>query len=311
MRWFHEGVDRLYVGVMRPLVPSLFRRGSVSAPLRDHLSAVELQMPALTAAGRYSLTARTMVGDVQAGFRWRPALSATRPVLIFHHGLGEIPCEHTFRWIFRRRTPVDAHLVAIRAPFHRSHIDCCRGLASMDRLVAMCAVSVALIEAIRRALVERGAPASVVAGISLGGFVSLLHHLTYRSASRYVPLMAGPDLAHAMLATPCRGFLAPQALARDQHVRACLDFRKAFQASDSGHILPLLARHDLWMPYAHHQAVYAAKRVPVATIGRGHMTGSWAFAAMRAHLLGCLSALDAEAPAGSMAGAGRPSAADP
>src|SRR5262245_1754470 len=115
MRWLHEGVDRLYVGAMRPLVPRLFRRGSVSAPLREHLAGVELRMPPLTAAGRYRLAARTMVGDVQAGFRWRPASSATRPLLIFHHGLGEIPSDHTFRWIFRSRAGVDAHLVAIRA----------------------------------------------------------------------------------------------------------------------------------------------------------------------------------------------------
>src|SRR5262245_27690592 len=163
MRWLHEGIDRLYVGGMRRLVPPLFRRGSVSAPLQDHLAAVELQMPPLGADRRYAVMARTMVGDVQAGFRWHPASSATRPVLLFHHGLGEIPYDHIFRGIFRRRSPADAHLVAIRAPFHRSHIDCCRGLASLDRFMAMCAVSVTLIEAIRLAFVKRGAQGSVVA----------------------------------------------------------------------------------------------------------------------------------------------------
>jgi hypothetical protein len=283
MRWFHEGIDRLYVGAMRCVVPKLFRRGSVSAPLRDHLAAVQLQVPALATAGRYSLTAETMVGDVEAGFRWRPASSENRPVLIFHHGLGEIPSDHTFRGTFRR-APMDAHLVAIRAPFHRNYIECCRGLASLDRFMAMCAVSVSLIEAVRRAFVERGARGSIVAGISLGGFLTLLHHLTYGTASRYVPLMAGPDMAHALLSTPCRGLLAPQALARPEHLRACLDFRGAFEASDTQRVVPLLAGHDLWMPYAYHQAAYAAKGLPVAVISRGHMTGAWAFAGMRAHL---------------------------
>ena len=184
------------------------------------------------------------------------------------------------------------HLVAIRAPFHRSHIDCCRGLASLHRFLAMCAVSVTLIEAVRLAFAERGAQGSVVAGISLGGFVTLLHHLTYGSASRYVPLMAGPDLSHAMLSTPCRGLLAPQALAQPDHLRACLDFRQTFQDSDTRRILPLLvARHDVWMPCAHHQAAYAAAGVPVTLIDRGHMTGSWAFAGLRAHLLSVLHTL--------------------
>ena len=290
MRWFHEGVDRLYIGVMRRLVPPLFRRGIDSPPLHDHLAAVELQIPPLAADRLCSLTARSRVGDVQAGFRWRPAPSAAAPVLIFHHGLGEIPYDHTFRWTFRR-TPVDAHLVAIRAPFHRSHIDCCRGLASLDRLMAMCAVSLALTEGVRQALAERGAQGSVIAGISLGGFVTLLHHLTYGTASRYAPLFAGPELAHALLCTPCRGVLAPQALAQPEHVRACLDFRQAFRASDPQRIFPLLGRHDLWMPLAHHGAAYAAGGVPAATIDRGHMTGSWAFAGLRAHLLSVLRTL--------------------
>jgi hypothetical protein len=242
-----------------------------------------------------------MVGDVQAGFRWRPASNVDRPVLIFHHGLGEIPYDHTFRGIFRRRTPADAHLVAIRAPFHRSLIDCCRGLASLDRFLAMCAVSVTLIEAIRLAFVKRGAQGSVVAGISLGGFVTLLHQLTYGTANRYAPLMAGPDMAHTLLSTPCRGVLAKEALARPDHLLACLDFRDAFQASDAQRVFPLLARHDLWMPYAHHQAEYAANNLSVAIIDRGHMTGSWAFAPMRAHLLACLRAIAADDPVGGSA----------
>jgi hypothetical protein len=291
MRRFHEGVDGLYIGVMRLVMPAVFRCGSVSAPLRDHLAVVELRMPSLATAGHYNVAAQTMIGEVEAGFLWRPASSATRPVLIFHHGLGENPYDHTFRWIFRRRVPVDAHLVAIRAPFHRSYIDCCRGLASLDRFMAMCAVSVTLIEAVRQRLVERGARGSIIAGISLGGFVTLLHHLTCGTANCYAPLMAGPDLAHPLLSTPCRRLVAPQALAQPDHITACLDFRRAFQASDAQRVVPLLARHDLWMPYAHHQAVYAAKGVPVVPIDRGHMTGSWAFARLRDHLLARLREL--------------------
>jgi hypothetical protein len=207
MRWLHEGIDRLYIGAVHRLVPAVFRNGSIAAPLQDHLAATVLQMPRLSANRRSTLTARTLVGDVEAGFQWRSASSVDRPVLIFHHGLGEIPYDHTFRFIFRRRMAMDAHFVAIRAPFHRSHIDCCRGLASLNHFLAMCAVSIALIEAVRRAFVESGARSSVVAGIGFGGFLTLLHDLTYGTATRYAPLLAGPDLAHTLLSTPCRGFL--------------------------------------------------------------------------------------------------------
>ncbi|MBO0764527.1 MAG: hypothetical protein J2P50_08060 [Hyphomicrobiaceae bacterium] len=288
MRWFHEGVDRLYIEVMRLLIPPLFRSGSISPPLRDHLAALELQMAPLVAdRRRYTSTARTLVGDVAAGFRWRPGTNPSCPVLIFHHGLGEVPYDHTFRGIFRGRRPVDAHLVAIRAPFHRSHVDCCRGLASVSHFLAMCAVSVAHIEAVRSAFMARGARGCVVAGISLGGFLTLLHHLTYGTASCYAPLMAGPDFAYTFLSTPCRRLLAPRPAGQSLD----LDFSEAFRASDTQRIFPLLARHDVWMPFAHHQAEYAARNVPVAVIDRGHMTGSWAFADLRTHLLGLLEAL--------------------
>jgi hypothetical protein len=159
----------------------------------------------------------------------------------------------------------------------------------------MCAVSITLIEALRQAFRARGAR-SVVAGTSLGGFVSLLHHLEHGTADRYAPLLAGPDLACSLLSTPFRAFVAPSALAEPDAVLACLDHRTAFRASDAGRVLPLLARHDQCMPYAHHQPEYAARGVEVASLDRGHMTGSMAFATLRVHLLACLSSLAAEDP---------------
>ena len=295
MLWFHEGVDRLYIGVMHRLLPPIFRYSCTSPSLQEHLAAVGLRMPPLDIRRRHVVAARTSVGDVQAGFRVRLGARPELPLLIFHHGLGEIPHNHTFRGIFPRHMPVDAHLVMVQAPFHRSHIECLRGLATLSRFLAMCAVSVALIEALRLAFAARGAQGCLVAGISLGGFVTLLHHLSHGTASRYAPLLAGPDLAHAFLSTPCRGFLTPQARAHPADLPARLDFRQAFRASDTRHILPLLGQYDLWMPCAHHQAEYAANGVPVAMIDRGHMTGSWAFARLRAHLLACLARVSEEA----------------
>lgn len=292
MRWFHEGIDRLYVALMCHIIPPLFRGASTSPALHEHLAAVQLQIPPLAADGRHKLTVRTMVGDVTAGFRLRLGSREALPVVIFHHGLGEIPHDHTFRGIFPRRIPIEAHLVAVRAPFHRSHIECCRGLATLSRFLAMCAVSVTLMEAVRLRFLALGAQGCLVAGISFGGFLTLLHHLTYGTASLYAPLLAGPDLAHTLLSTPCRSFLTRRVRAEPADLPIRLDFRQAFRVSDAQHVFPLLARHDLWMPFAHHHAEYAACGVPVTTIDRGHMTGSWAFAKYRAHLLALLSALD-------------------
>jgi hypothetical protein len=108
-----------------------------------------------------------------------------------------------------------AHLVAVRAPYHRTWLDLVPGLATLRNFLAMCAVSVSLIEKLRCLFAARGARGCVVAGTSLGGFLSLIHHLTYGTADSYVPLLGGPDIAHVMLCTHFRRFLAPSAHAQE------------------------------------------------------------------------------------------------
>ena len=291
MRWFHEAVDRLHVACLHRLMPRVFRHGIDSPPLSAHLAAVQLSLPALTATRHYTVTARTLVGELTAGFQVRWGPQPDLPVLIYHHGIAEIPYDKSFRGIFRGSLPGQAHLVAVRAPFHRTWLDLLPGLGSIQHFLAMCAVAMQLGEAVRQALLARGARGSVVVGTSLGGFLALLHHLMLGTADGYVPLLAGPDIAHVMLDTHYRRFLAGRALAHPTMLQALLDLRQDFQGSDARRVLPLLAQYDQDMLYAHHAACYAASGVPVVTIARGHITGSLAFATLRAHVLACLQVL--------------------
>ncbi|HSX80821.1 MAG TPA: hypothetical protein VLQ80_19905 [Candidatus Saccharimonadia bacterium] len=291
MRWFHEAVDRLHVALLRHILPPVFRHGIDSPPLAAHLAAVRLTLPALTATRHYTVTAHTLIGEVAAGFQVRWGGQPDLPVIVYHHGIAEMPYDKSFRGIFRGSVPAQAHLVAVRAPFHRTWLDLLPGLGSMSHFLAMCAVAVQLGETIRQALLGRGARGSMVVGTSLGGFLALVHHLMFGTADGYVPLLAGPDLAHVMLDTHYRHFLASQALAHPTMLQTLLDWRQAFKASDPRRVLPLLARYDRDMLYAHHAACYAASGIPVVTIARGHITGSLAFAALRAHVLACIQAL--------------------
>jgi hypothetical protein len=285
MRWFHEGVDRLRVVLMSQLAPRVFRHGVDSACLRDHLDAIRFDLPSLTTARRYTVAVQSLVGEVETELQVRWGLRPDLPVVVYHHGLAELPYDKLFRAIFRAHAPVDAHLVAIRAPFHRSWLDLSRGLSTLERFMAMCAVSVRLVEAIRFRLITHGAQGCLVTGMSLGGFVALTHHLVYGAADGYLPLLAGPDLAHVMLDTHFRRFLAPQALTQPALIRQRLDLRQAFQNSNSTRVFPLLARYDLDMLYAHHRACYVDSKVPVVTIDRGHTTGALTFATLRQHIL--------------------------
>jgi hypothetical protein len=290
MRWFHEGVDRLHVALMSRLAPRVFRHGVDSSCLRSHLDAVQFDLPPLTTARRDTVAAQSLVGEVETGLQVRWGPRPDLPVVVYHHGLAEMPYDNSFRAIFRTHVPVDAHLVAIRAPFHRSWLDLLLGLSTLECFMAMCAVSVRLVEAIRVRLITHGAQGCLVAGISLGGFVALTHHLVYGTADGYLPLLAGPDLAHVLLDTHFRRFLAPQALTQGGLIRQRLDLRQAFQNSDSARIFPLLARYDLDMLYTHHHACYVDSKVPVVTIDRGHLTGALTSATLRQHILTRLNA---------------------
>ncbi|ETW94975.1 hypothetical protein [Candidatus Entotheonella palauensis] len=298
MRWFHESMDRLQAATIRLAMPQAFRHGTTSPSLREHLDAVRLSAPLLTAQKRYRLTADTLVGPLACGYRVRLGSRPDLPVLIYHHGIAEMPYDKSFRGIFGWHA-VDAHLVALQAPFHRTWWTVSNGLTTISRFMAMCAVSIAMMEAVRRRFHDYGAPRSLMAGLSLGGFLSLMHHLHVGTATRYAPLLAGPDISHTMLATPFGRLLAPEARAQTEHVEALLDFRQAFQTSDTRHIFPLLARYDLHMPYHHLHPCYLDSQVPTPLLTRGHITGSMSFHALRNHLLSCLEPLRQAATAGA------------
>jgi hypothetical protein len=193
----------------------VFQHGIDSPSLSVHLAAVRLTLPALTATRHYTVLAHTLIGEVAAGFQVRWGPQPDLPAIVYHHGIAEMPYDKSFRGIFRGSLPGQAHLVAIRAPFHRTWLDLLPGLRSMQHFLTMCAVAVRLGESVRQAL----------------------------------------------------------------------------QASDTRRVLPLLAQYDRDMLYDHHAACYAASGIPIATIARGHITGSLAFAALRAHVLTCMQVL--------------------
>ena len=290
MRWFHEAVDRLHVALLQRIIPPVFRHGIDSASLSAHLAAVRLALPALTAARHYTVLARTLIGEVAAGFQVRWGPHPDLPVIVYHHGIAEMPYDKSFRGLFGWRT-IDAHLVALQAPFHHTWWTVGKGLTTISRFMAMCAVSMTMMEAVRRQFHDYGAPHCLISGLSLGGFLALMHHVHMGTATRYAPLLAGPDVAHAMLATPLGYLITPEARAQTEHIQSLLDFRQAFQASDTHRIFPLLARYDLHMPYDHLYPCYLDRQVPTVILNRGHITGSVAFATLRNHLLSCLESL--------------------
>jgi len=121
----------------------------------------------------------------------------------------------------------------------------------------------------------------IVAGISLGGWSTNLHHAAFASADASAPIFAGAALAETFLT-------AAGALAAPELVRAALNFEASFAQGDQGRVHPLLARHDQYIDLDRQSASYVG--VDLHVIEAGHVTGTLDAARLRAHLLEVVSA---------------------
>lgn len=280
---FHGTIDSLGIRIGSLVLPPIFRDGVESVPFEDHLDGVALSLPRLTGEASHAVTADTLEGPLDAGVRLATEVRASRPTVIYHHGIGELPFDTSFRRIFRpRRRAVDANLVVVRAPFHEARRSFVAGSATLSGIIAMQAVSVALTEALcERFGRELGTPV-IVAGTSLGGFVTNLHHIHHGGAHRYVPLLAGLAEDDVFLGSVYRHGVAKRARANPERIEALLNFEGAFAATDPAGVHPLLARHDRIVRYPVQAASYNGR--PIATIETGHLTAAVAAGALREHV---------------------------
>jgi hypothetical protein len=121
-----------------------------------------------------------------------------------------------------------------------------------------------------------------VTGTSLGGFVSLVHHIRFNTADAYMPLLAGPNLAHCLLESAYSRQTDRRAKASD-YVASRLDFSAEYAGVNNGNVFPLLGRYDQLVMPAANAAAYGTTSIRL--IDKGHFTGSTAFEALRAHIL--------------------------
>lgn len=231
----------------------------------------------------------TPVGTYEAAYlpwQWR---GPDRPTLLYHHGSGERPFDfgrfgaNSFRRLFDTpEDPFPGNLIALRAPFHdRSSRAYARSMGALEEFVGMLASSSALVEALLRRLDDTASPV-VVAGISLGGWVTTLHRAFHGTADRYAPVFAGAALGEMFVSSVYRRMTGRRARGHPQRLRSVLDFEEAFRGVDAPDCSPLLARHDRIIEFDRQQAAYAGMAVSV--LEKGHVTGSLATGPMRAWL---------------------------
>lgn len=255
-----------------------FRDGLQTPPFVEHLGAVEADWPAVTGRGTLEVVASTLAGPLVAAVSVRNWVGPEAPTLVWHHGGGEYPYDGIFRGAFPDPARTGVNLVLVRAPGHDSRTGVLRVGATLRRYLATLAVAVAATEHVLDAV---GTGRTVVAGYSLGGFVTNRHHVACDSADVYVPLMAGTAHAEIFLTTVPA---APPALERPGHLRERLNFTDAWRDRDrqSGHVRPVLGLYDGLNRYETQRASYPGVRPETWLVG--HLRGAGAHEAIRSAL---------------------------
>lgn len=284
MMSIHGLIDRLAVGLGAKFMPKYFREDVSSQPLAEHLSKVKLNFPEIKGEGDYDVPTVTLAGELLAAIRLAQWSGSNIPAIIYHHGACEVPFDYGFRRIFTgKKQGVNANLFLIRAPFHRSMKEFQQGIRTLSNFVAMIAVSVCLIEELVRYNRGRGVSRILVAGTSLGGFITNLHHIHFNSADVYTPLLAGLAMDDAFLRSVYSRAVALKAKEKGAVLESVFNFEEDFARSDNSNVFPLLARFDQLIRYEQQKASYGT--CPVTSIAKGHTTGALSYGQLRRHVL--------------------------
>ncbi|MFC7138022.1 hypothetical protein ACFQRB_19290 [Halobaculum litoreum] len=270
-------LDRAFLAALRLLTRRrrYFRDGADSPPFEAHLEAVDADWPSVPPVGTCERPVETLAGSLRAAVSVRAWHGPDAPTLVWHHGGGEYPYDTIFEGAFPDPDAADANLVVVRAPGHDTRFGVQRVGATLSRYLATLAVAVAATEHVLETVDGR----TVVAGYSLGGFVTNRHHVHHDTADAYVPLMAGTAHGEIFLTTVPA---APAARSRAGHLRKRLNFTDTWLERDHAHVHPVLGRHDRLNRYATQRASYSGVEPAVWPVG--HLRGIGAYDRIRQSL---------------------------
>ncbi|MBN1763525.1 MAG: hypothetical protein JW878_10730 [Methanomicrobia archaeon] len=268
-----------------------FSRSIECPSLVEHLDNTVVQLPEIAGQGKYEVGADTLVGNLDPAFyitQWKGDEYAT---ILYHHGSNERPFDFrrgsptTFKNIFlRTKQPIQANLIALCAPFHRTSITYyVTKLGDLANFVAMLSVSVKVIDELVLYLKQRQCPRVMVSGISLGGWITNIHRAYYNTADVYVPLLAGAALGDIFTTSIYRKMTGRLAQENPAVLRRVLDFENAFKQVETDNVYPLLARHDQIIRYDRQRPCYGERRI--TTLEKGHVTAALVPGDLRAHIL--------------------------
>lgn len=296
---FHSFLDVLTVKSAALAVGNKgFFSSGVSAPsFREQLSGITLELPAFSGEGSFEVEAPSIVGQLDPAFFVAQWLGHDYPTLIYHHGNNERPFDfgplskNTFKHIIlKRKESFRANLIAIRAPFHQDLKYYLQQVRHLDRFSAMLCVSVSLVEALISRLKDAGRQPVLLAGISLGGWITNMHRSYFNTADAYVPLLAGAALGDLFTSSIYRQLAGRLALGHPEIVRGALNFVDDFNRVKADNVFPLLARYDRIIEMDRQKRCYDER--PIEMLNKGHVTATLDDVALSGHILRRLEVLN-------------------
>lgn len=230
-----------------------------------------------------------------------PARGEADTLVVYHHGLGEIPHDMVPRLLRLSPRLARCDLVALKGIDHQDARQVnARLLADRERFVRGLIGSAAVARAVARQARPRYRHLALC-GVSLGGVVSLVEASREPRFDVHVPFVAGPDLADVLFASSFARLV--QAGWRRRERRAAwtreLVLTERLAAEPGPPIRALLAEGDALFRCAAQQAAYA--RIPRATVAvrpGGHITLAARVDLLAAHLAQALREV-CWAPAGA------------
>ncbi len=287
----HSLIDQVSIKSTEVLVVNnkIFSKSIESPTYTAHFKTIKLKIPEIVGEGIYEVEAETAAGALNPAFLIHQWKGEDYPTIIYHHGNLERPfnfrwyMKNTFRDIFvSYREPIEANLIALRAPFHRgSFLKYAKRMGHLTSFTAMLSVSVKLIDFLVDYLKSAGKGQVAVSGVSLGGLVANLHRTYFNTADVYIPLCAGVALSDVFMTS------AYKRVAKIVHdhreiVNEKLNFEKDFRGVNSDNVFPLLARYDQLFRYERQKESYGGH--PVTVLDKGHWTAAFSSKQLRQHI---------------------------
>jgi hypothetical protein len=286
----HILFDKLTVTIASATVGKFFSESIESAGYREFLEDITVSVNSLE-EGIHETEAKTPVGKIDPAYYVAQWKGKGYPTIIYHHGNNERPfdfsrfAKNSFKNIFMdSKEPIDANLIAIRAPFHNASLkDYQKKIKHLSNFVGMLSVSVKLVEEIIHRLKDQGIAPVLVSGISLGGWITNLHRTYYNTADVYVPLLAGAALDHLFTDSGYRKMGGRIARENPEKIKETLNFEEDFQKVKDDNVFPLLGSYDQFIQYERQKKSYTTENIKV--LESGHVTSFLLAQELRKHIL--------------------------